>query len=181
MTWWHKHQQSTGRDLICQSWKNTSFASCVLCGCVEPQRVSYLYLHETVVHQLIHLDLMNIYIYIHTLSAIWPRSWYFCCIWSYGGSWGWRELSKTAIWSRLSEEPMRRKFSTQEAFSSNILEESTLRIVRSLCINLVHLLIVSLCLHMSELSLVAAMFGSWEASSILWQSAGALEHHQQKV
>lgn len=62
---------------------------------------------------------------------------------------------------------MRRKFSTQEAFSSNILEESTLRIVRSLCINLVHLLIVSLCLHMSELSLVAAMFGSWEASSIL--------------
>lgn len=28
--------------------------------------MSYLYLHETVVHQLIHLDLMNIYIYIYT-------------------------------------------------------------------------------------------------------------------
>lgn len=27
--------------------------------------MSYLYLHETVVHQLIHLDLMNIYIYIY--------------------------------------------------------------------------------------------------------------------
>ena len=121
-----------------------------------------------------------IYIYIHTLSAIWPRSWY-VCIWSYGGSWGWRELSKTAIWSRLSEEPMRRKFSIQVAFSSIILEESTLRIVRSLCINLVHLLIVSLRLHMSELSLMAAMSGSWEASSMLWQSVGALEHHQQKV
>ncbi len=79
-------------------------------------------------------------------------SWSFYGIWSYGGSWGGRE-SKTTIWSRPSEQSMRRKFSTQEAFSIIILEQSTMRIVRSLCINLGHLLIVSLHLHMSELFL----------------------------
>lgn len=32
--------------------------------------MSYLYLHETVVHQLIHLDLMNLYIYTYPISHL---------------------------------------------------------------------------------------------------------------
>lgn len=146
MTWWHKHKQSTGRDLICQSWKNTSFASCVLCGCVEPQRAGYLdKTGSTSADPSWSHEFMLYICPINPYQPFGPEVVTFVCSWSYGGSWGWRELSKTTIWSRLSEQSMRRKFSTQEAFSSIILEESTLRIVRWLCINLVHMLIVTLC------------------------------------